>query len=372
MLKTFKVSNFRGFNSEIILDFSKPNSYDFNSECVKNGIIRCGIIHGLNGSGKSNLGLALFDIFRNLSDVKTDAHIYRNYLNGDNDSNAAEFEYTFEFEGVEVIYNYSKSSYTTFEKEKLTIDGKVVVDFDRSDGNETFTTTLEGTESLNTMIPSKSLSALKYIWSNSVLAVNKTNTALREMFDFVERMLFFKSLDDRYYIGKDPEHNDFMVDIIEDGLVAEYEAFLRDAGINCKLEVVEKGGTKIIYNCYKSRKLPLIEVWSTGTASLTLLFCWLQRLIKGGISFLFIDEYDAFYHFRLSKRIIRILKESDVQFVVTTHNTSNITNDLLRPDCYFLIDNGGISSLSRRTRKELREAHNIEKMFKAGAFDCDE
>ena len=54
---------------------------------------------------------------------------------------------------------------------------------------------------------------------------------------------------------------------------------------------------------------------------------------------------------------------------MTTHNTSILTNDLLRPDCYFLMKKDIIRSLSKRTSKELREAHNIEKMYKAGSFD---
>lgn len=49
---------------------------------------------------------------------------------------------------------------------------------------------------------------------------------------------------------------------------------------------------------------------------------------------------------------------------MTTHNTSILTNDLLRPDCYFLMKKDIIRSLSKRTSKELREAHNIEKCIK--------
>ena len=66
---------------------------------------------------------------------------------------------------------------------------------------------------------------------------------------------------------------------------------------------------------------------------------------------------------------VKELKKIGVQFILTTHNTSILTNDLLRPDCYFLMKKDIIRSLSKRTSKELREAHNIEKMYKAGSFD---
>ncbi|WP_204558203.1 hypothetical protein, partial [Collinsella intestinalis] len=35
---------------------------------------------------------------------------------------------------------------------------------------------------------------------------------------------------------------------------------------------------------------------------------------------------------------------------------------------YFLIQDGGIQSLEKLTEKELRAAHNLQKMFKAGSF----
>ncbi|MFR7749472.1 MAG: hypothetical protein ACLU1W_01220 [Collinsella sp.] len=58
-----------------------------------------------------------------------------------------------------------------------------------------------------------------------------------------------------------------------------------------------------------------------------------------------------------------------VQVFITTHNTDLLTNDLMRPDVYFILKEGEIRSLEKLTPKELRLAHNLQKMFKAGAFD---
>ena len=55
--------------------------------------------------------------------------------------------------------------------------------------------------------------------------------------------------------------------------------------------------------------------------------------------------------------------------LTTTHNTDLMSNDLLRPDCYFLLENNGIKAISELTEKELRQAHNLQKMYKAGAFN---
>lgn len=84
----------------------------------------------------------------------------------------------------------------------------------------------------------------------------------------------------------------------------------------------------------------------------------------------FIDEFDSFYHHKLSKLIIKKLKEkNETQIILTTHSTNLMDNELLRPDAYFILKNNKIKSLPELTDKELREAHNIEKLFKSGAFD---
>ena len=60
-----------------------------------------------------------------------------------------------------------------------------------------------------------------------------------------------------------------------------------------------------------------------------------------------------------------------VQVFTTTHNTDLMSNDLLRPDCYFLLENNSIKAISELTEKELRQAHNLQKMYKAGAFNVE-
>ena len=66
MLAKFSVKNYRGFSERIEWDLSTPNNYEFNTEVIKDGIIKNGIIYGPNGSGKTNFGLALFDIVPHL------------------------------------------------------------------------------------------------------------------------------------------------------------------------------------------------------------------------------------------------------------------------------------------------------------------
>ena len=85
-------------------------------------------------------------------------------------------------------------------------------------------------------------------------------------------------------------------------------------------------------------------------------------------SFVFIDEFDAFYHYKLSYEVCKRLFNLDCQVFMSSHNTYLMTNDLLRPDCNFILVNGRIKSLSVCTDKELRFGHNIEKIYRAGVF----
>ena len=209
---------------------------------------------------------------------------------------------------------------------------------------------------------------MKYIKNNSILVDNDDNRIFRDFFSFVEHMLLFRSLEDRTYIGLEDKKGSLEKDIIERDKVAEFEQFLNDANVKCSLTVVDVMGRKSLAFDFGKQKILFTEIMSTGTSALMLFFCRYMQILEGNVSFVFIDEFDAFYHHELSRLVIQKLKESGVQFVVTTHNTSIMSNDLMRPDCYYLMNSSKILSLPQCTEKELREAHNIEKIYKAGAF----
>ena len=87
------------------------------------------------------------------------------------------------------------------------------------------------------------------------------------------------------------------------------------------------------------------------------------------VSFVYLDEFDSNYHFELAADIVKFLNAQDnLQSVVTTHNVSLMSNKITRPDCVYIISNNKINNLSNCTEKELREAHNIEKLYREGSF----
>ena len=345
MLRKFKVSNFKSFEKDFELDLTSVNGYEFNKSSIKNGIVNNALVYGHNGVGKSNLALAIFDIIEHLTDKQRNENSYRNYLNAYCEKKYASFIYEFYLNSKVVIYEYKKKDYKTIVFEKLTIDNKVVIFYDR-DKNNSAQINLKGTETLKTDIENRELSILKFVKNNSDLYIDEINDTFIALFSFVDKMLYFRSLLDRTYIGLDVGAKHILEDIVKKNNVEDFEFFLNSAGIECKLSIVEEVDKKTIAFNFNGKMLPFQDVASTGTYALALFYFWYQNIKDTEkVSFVFIDEYDAFYHHSLSALIIEKLKETGVQFILTTHNTSVITNDLLRPDCYFLMNKHKISSL---------------------------
>jgi AAA15 family ATPase/GTPase len=369
MLKRLKVSNFKSFEKDFVFDLSDTNGYEFNQECIKNGLVNNALVYGHNGVGKSNLGLAIFDLVGHLTDKNINAEHYSHYLNALNGEPTAHFEFEFLFGIDHVIYEYKKSKINRPLFERFLINGIELASIDRNQSTIA-QINFGGAETLNKEITNTGLSLLKYIKNNTILDDNDENKVFFTFYQFVNSMLFFRSLQENMYLGLETGSGNIQEDIISKGNVQDLENFLNRAGIECKLTIAKDLEKEIIAFDFSGKAISFYDIASTGTQSLTLFYFWLQRIREQSkVQFVFIDEFDAFYHHELSALIVEELKKTGIQFILTSHNTSIITNDLLRPDCYFLMTKDRIRSLSRSTPKELREAHNIEKMYKAGSFN---
>lgn len=366
MLKKFSVENFKGFQSKFVLDLSRPGNYAFNPECVKNGIVSKAAIYGINGIGKSNLGLAIFDIVTHLTEKYRPLNKYTNYLNLDGSKPYVYFEYVFQFENNTLVYKYAKQSLNTLIEESLSINDKEMLYYDFRE-NKGFSNFL-GSETLD-LSSNSSNSRVKYIMGTALLkADNLENTVLSQFKEFVENMLLFYSLRENEFIGFRQDVSFLDKLIIDANKVQDFENFINAQGLKIKLVVVNSPEGKKIYFQHKHGLTYYFNECSTGMVSLILLYSWLIQIEK--CSFVYIDEFDAFYHYELAEMIVKELKKfKDVQIIVTTHNTDLLNNDLMRPDCYFVLTEEKIDSLNRLTEKDLRLAHNLQKLFKSGAFN---
>ena len=84
-----------------------------------------------------------------------------------------------------------------------------------------------------------------------------------------------------------------------------------------------------------------------------------------------LDDLDAHCHYELAERLLRYFADKPGrQTISTTHNTSLVRNDVMRPDCVFKFGGDGtLSALSERTTRELRFGNNVERLLRNGEFD---
>lgn len=363
MLIKFAVTNYRGFRNRIEWDLSKAGNYEFSGYAVRDGIVKNGIIYGPNGSGKTNFGLAVFDIVNHLSQKWKKSDYYQNFIYAGNSEGTVDFEYTFMFGKQLVEYMYSKDRRGGLVTESLRVDGKCVF----AKGKDSFEIDTQvfpmdaGTR-LSLQDNANRVSVANFLLTSYPL--DRENYLMR-LQQFVGSMLWFRNLDVREFIGL--ESGVVMLDdyMIDHDLLAGFSDFLQNVSGQSFLFEPDTTNRQIMCRIGETL-IPFYTVASTGTRALQLLYYWLKRMNEA--SFVFIDEFDAFYHFRLAYEVCKVLFNLDCQVYMTSHNTYLMSNELLRPDCNFILNENKIKPLNECTDKELRFGHNIEKLFRGNAF----
>ena len=366
MIKKFSVKNFKNFKEKLVLDFSKVRDYEFNSHLIKNGLINKMLIYGPNNSGKSNLGAAIMDITVHLTDnYGTDNLIYAYYLNGDSIDEVVDFNYEFLFNDKTIIYKYQKNAQMKLLNEELYENNNLLFKYNYN--NNSSENNIPEAQTIDLSKKNQpSMSVLKYIYTNTMYWPEDSSVKL--LMEFVNNMLWFRSLKYNEFMGVMPNREDLHDYIINNRLLGDFQQFLKGCGQNYDLTEIHEAGKTLIGVKYKNYKARFELVASTGTQSLWLFYYWMNR--TKNVSFVFLDEFDAFYHYELSTYILKFINEkNDFQSVLTSHNTYLINNELMRPDCYSKLNNGKIISFADSTSKTIRQTHNLEKMMLGGEFE---
>ena len=374
-LQSVRIQNFKQF-SDITFELDRKKNYAFNQNVLTSDgrFIKTALVFGKNGSGKTNLGLAIMDIILHLTDNIKDFTQYTNYLNVDSEERVAKFTYTFDINGKIVIYEYSKEQASFCKSEKLIFDNKLVFFVDR-DSQKIETPGAINFEFTNILLDKflqGKISILKYITSNSPLS---ENNPLRELVTFVEGMLYFKRVDKgNNFIGFHQQiDQNFLAYLVKHNYIEEFQVFLNEAGVNEKLVVEEDDDYQKVrlYFAHKKANLEFNEAASSGTIALALQFYWFKNLTDKtqNASFVFIDEFDSFYHTELANLIYCTFRDKcQCQCVMTTHNTNLMTNREGRCDAFYIVTPDKISAFSELTDREIREGNNVEKLYLANEF----
>lgn len=373
MLVRFTVENYKSFKDPITLDFQGRHDYRYNNQCIRNGLLSKVVIYGANSSGKSNFGFALFDIVGLLTDKNTipNQNDELTFINADSDSDVATFTYVFKKQNDYITYSYKKKKPRVITYEELYINDTKIFSYDFE--SKKFDLVNMGTifaDSLNFDYFENNFAILRYIANNT----NQPESSyVKFIMNFVSHMLWFRSLQENGYIGLTTGGDSLNQWIADNNLVKDFQMFLRElAGMELNLDVYQiqqPAPIKLLVEKHKNKVLPFEQIASSGTRALELLFYWSKRFNE--VSFLFMDEFDAFYHFDLAENVIKYIVNLDnVQTVFTTHNPKLASNEILRPDCYYTLQNGRLTSFADSTERELREGHNLEKMLRNGEFNA--
>lgn len=380
MLRFFSVKNFRQFREELIFDFTNTRDYQFSPKCVKDGLINKAIIYGKNAVGKTSLMEAMRDIYYMTIGTYT-PDFEAPYRNADaDDTETMQFRYVFQLDDTIIDYSYEKTDYTNVVAEKLSIDKTVVFEydriknafnFDRADSIGAEQLNWEAFRQMNSNEDSTgvmgSLTALRFVFNNTAM---NDGSLLRKFMWYLSRMRFSISAN-TINNNRSLKHMLNTLANAGENAVQQFQSFLNEFGVACKLTVLKEADGK--KNIYFDNKTPLafFENMSSGTMLLTKFY--LQFMTSGApFSFLFIDEFDAYYHYELSEKIVRLLEEKfDCQVVLTTHNTNLLSNSIMRPDCFLILHDGKLTPICDATTRELRQGHNLEKLYMSGEFDAE-
>lgn len=362
MLKKFTVSNYKNFKDEISLDFSKIGEYSFNADSLS-----MRLIYGRNATGKTNFGRALLDIkillygmFRNDENSVL--------INADS-QDTAKFIYEFQFGSDEVTYKYSRFENRNLCDEELYINGEAIIKCDFKNSKFDFQgLSIISAETVNTnrylnkdeMDNEYVLPFLRWLINNTAFS---DDSVLIQLFEYVRKMDMITVGNDLLYSNRNFHEN-----LKNPVYLHNFEDFLNVMGIECKLVLQElpDGQAELYFS--QNKLVPFCSTASSGTLALTSLY---QKIVSN-CSLIYIDDFAAFYHYEMAEKLISFFKTKypKCQLIMTSHNTNLMTNKIIRPDCLFILSSKGtLTALCDATEIELREGHNLEKMYISGEFE---
>ena len=382
------MSNYKNFKNRIAIDFSDVTDYEFNTKCILNSkLIGKTIIYGRNATGKTNLGRAITDI---RSIFRTSPQfLYRDVytLNADSSEKATTFEYTFLFDDKEIYYQYAKTSQGNILTETLKIDQNVIYDLDLTQKRfleidrsllnidevaEKKYLDILHTEDVDEEMPEPNIPFLRWLISNVGFP---SDSPLLNLKKYVFQMVFLtvpEAIRRNRYPGIVIKLYEWLYTDVNN--LKHFEQFLNAMGLECQLAIKKLPDEQYeLYFVHKEKLIPFQGTASSGTLALFDLY---RAVVWRGVnlsemSFLYLDEFDAFYHYEMAERVIKYFKEymPQCQIILTTHNTNLMSNEHMRPDCIFILSRQGtLTPLVHATTRELKEGHNLEKMYISGEF----
>lgn len=405
MLIQFNFKNYKSFREEATLDLSAAKMTEFSDRIVTVGsekILPVAAIYGANASGKSNI----YSAFEYMSDYVADSFKY-----GDEEEKFEEFRPTpFLFDSTSANAESSFEVYFTLPDDKSERTYNYGFCIDKEGVTE---------EWLN----SKAKTARKYSTvfyrgtSDEELDLSGFPKSNRDNIQVaLEKQVLIISLGAKLKVGKckairdwflanefadfgDPFTNFFMSRRLPKGFVedkdvqqkmVEYLASFDEHIKDFRIEKVpqegdsreEKYKINALHKMIGSDEMAEIpfELESAGTLKMFALYPELQEVLERGSVF-FIDELNARLHPLLVRNFLLTFLNPEIninhaQLVFTTHDTWQLSNQLLRRDEIWFVekDDRGVSTLYSladfvdEDGSRIRKDENYEKNYLIGKY----
>lgn len=301
------------------------------------------------------------------------------YLNADLEDELVEYVYTFLFENEEIIYHYKKNANSRLVEEELTLNNNRIFYYNLDTNESDFQNLLNlDLETINIdifladMVPGddedevQEIPFLRYLINNTAFNVD---SLILKLSRFIQNM---HMINVRSVISRYPSmmNEKFYESLNHPESLQDLEEFLNAMGVDCQLAMKELPDGKLQLYFKHQKMVPFFENASSGTLALISLY----RIFELGrhTTFMYLDDFDAYYHYEMSAKVIKYFKQKypKCQVILTTHNTNLMNNRLMRPECLFILSSEGtLTSLNNATQRELREGHNLEKMYISGEFN---
>lgn len=112
-----------------------------------------------------------------------------------------------------------------------------------------------------------------------------------------------------------------------------------------------------------------LELIYTSLGDFVNTIAFIYKCKEYNASLILIDDFCNTLSDNYANIAMDILNDVGIPYVISTNKNCLMNNDILRPDCYYIVDKkSGLNCICDLTDKELRESHNLEKLYQAGLF----
>lgn len=314
MLIKFGISNFKNFNDYAELNLKSYEGYDYNTEYIVNGYSSIVFIYGDCGSGKSNFCKAIMDIKNNLNEqimpIDYGLRITEDEIN-------TRFSYQFIFYGQVIEYDYERDYLGRLVYERIQIQNQNLEKNDYAIDK-----------------------SLLYMFLNNEIDIKETNKNLKK-----EWIHFLKNM---YMPFMNNQENDDMTN-------STNVKTMNDKTMNDNIDKT-MNDKKMNDKKMNHKKMNYIDKDIIN-----------YKIESQELSCLVMDDVDLLGYEQVVT-LCKVLLSKQIQGIFSAHRTDLISNDFLRPDCYFSLSNGEMNSFHNKTRKYLRQELNLERLYNQNEF----